>query len=116
MLRPQAYFLASEYRTCNCLPPKKLNPPSVLRWTTIRKLLQPLPLRGAVGCDLCITIIGNGVVRLCFGSFDGGSLVGMAVVGGAIGCNVGLVVIGDGVVRFGVGLLVGGSLVGGEVF
>ena len=58
-----------------------------------RGSLQPPPLGGALGCDVCLTVIGDGIVGLGVGLLVVGSLVG-----GAIGRDVGLMVVGDGVV------------------
>jgi hypothetical protein len=58
-----------------------------------RGSLQPPPLCGAVGRDVCLTVVGDGVVGLGVGS-----LVVRSLVGGAVGRDVGLMVVGDGVV------------------
>ncbi len=58
-----------------------------------RGSLQPPPLGGALGRDVCLTVVGDGVVRLGVGLLVVGSLVG-----GAVGRDVGLMVVGDGVV------------------
>jgi hypothetical protein len=76
-----------------------------------RGSLQPPPLGGAVGRDVCLTVVGDGVVGLGVGSL----VVGL-LVGGAIGRDVGLMVVGDGVVGLGVGLLVGRLLDVGDFF
>ncbi len=65
-----------------------------------RGSLQPPPLGGAVGCNVCLTVVGNGVVRL-----DVRSLVVRPLVGRAVGCDVGLMVVGDGVIGLGVDCL-----------
>ncbi len=62
--------------------------------------LQPPPLGGAVERDVCLTVVGDGVVRLGVGSLVVGSLII-----GAVGRDVGLMVVGDGVVGLGVGSL-----------
>ncbi len=62
-----------------------------------RGSLQPPPLGGAVGRDVCLTVVGNGVVGLGVGS-----LVVRLLVGGAIGRDVGLVVVSNSVVGLGV--------------
>ncbi len=77
----------------------------------VQGLLQLLPLGGAVERNVCLTVIGNGVVRLSIGLLVIGSLVS-----GVVGRDVGLMVIGNGIVRLGVGLLIGGSLDVGEFF
>jgi hypothetical protein len=59
--------------------------------------LQPPPLGGAVGRNVCLTVIGNGVVGLGVRL-----LVIRSLVGGAVGRDVGLMVVGDGVVGLGV--------------
>jgi hypothetical protein len=62
-----------------------------------RGSLQPPPLGGAIGRNVCLTIVGDGVVGLGVGS-----LVVRLLVGRAVGRDVGLMVIGDGVVGLGV--------------
>jgi hypothetical protein len=62
--------------------------------------LQLPPLGGAVGRDVCLTVIGNGVVGLGIGS-----LVVRSLIGGAVGRDVGLMVVDDGVVGLGVDCL-----------
>jgi hypothetical protein len=74
-----------------------------------RGSLQSLPLSGAVGRDVCLTVVGDGVVGLGIGSL----VIGL-LVGGAIGRDVGLMVVGDGVVGLVVRSLVGRSLDVGE--
>jgi hypothetical protein len=59
--------------------------------------LQPPPLGRAVGRDVCLTVVGNGIVGLGVGS-----LVVRSLVGRAIGCDVGLMVVSDGVIGLGV--------------
>ncbi len=76
-----------------------------------RGSFQPPPLGGPVGRDVCLTVVGDGVVRLGVRLLILGLLIG-----GAIGHDVGLMVVGNGVVGLGVGLLVGGSLDVGEFF
>jgi hypothetical protein len=76
-----------------------------------RGSLQPLPLGGAVGRDVCPMVVGDGIVGLGVGL-----LIIALLVGGAIGRDVGLMVVGNGVVGLGVGSLVGGSLDVGEFF
>jgi hypothetical protein len=76
-----------------------------------RGSLQLLPLGRAVGRDVCLTVIGDGVVGLAVRSIILGLLVGRAV-----GHDVGLMVVGNGVVGLGVRSLVGGSLDVGEFF
>ncbi len=65
-----------------------------------RGSLQPPPFGGAIGRDVCLTVVGNGVVRLGVGS-----LVIRLLVGGAIGRDVGLMVVGDGIAELGVDCL-----------
>jgi hypothetical protein len=77
----------------------------------VRGSLQPPPLGRAVRRDVCLTIVGNSVVRLGVESLVVGLLISRAV-----GRDVGLMVVGDGVVGLGVGSLVGGSLDIGEFF
>jgi hypothetical protein len=76
-----------------------------------RGSLQPPPLGRAVGCDVCLMVVGNGVVGLGIGL-----LIIRSLVDRAIGRDVGLMVVNDGVVGLGVRLLVGGLLDVGEVF
>ncbi len=59
--------------------------------------MQPPPLGGAVGRDVCLTVVGDGVVGLGIGS-----LVIRLLVSGAVGRDVGLMIIDDGIVRLGV--------------
>ncbi len=59
--------------------------------------MQPPPLGGAVGRDVCLTVVGNGIVGLGVGS-----LVIRSLIGGAVGHDVGLMVVGNGVVGLGV--------------
>ncbi len=59
--------------------------------------LQPPPLGGAVGRNVCLTVVGDGVVRLGVGS-----LVVRLLVNGAFGHDVGLMVAADGIVGLGV--------------
>ncbi len=61
-----------------------------------RGSLQPPPLGGAVGRNVCLTVIGDGIVGLGIGL-----LVIRSLVGRAIGRDVGLMVVGNGVVRLG---------------
>ncbi len=58
--------------------------------------LQPPPLGGAVGRDVCLTVVGDGVVGLGVGL-----LVVRLLVGGVVGRDMGLMVIGNGVVGHG---------------
>ncbi len=62
----------------------------------VRGSLQPPPLGGAIGRDVCLMVIGDGVVGLGVGS-----LVIRSLVGGAVGRDVGLMVVGDGIVGLG---------------
>ncbi len=62
-----------------------------------RGSLQPPPLGGAVGRDVCLTVVSNGVVGLGVGL-----LIIRLLVDGAIGRAVGLMVVGDGVIGLGV--------------
>ncbi len=62
-----------------------------------RGSLQQPPLGGAVRRDVCLTVVGDGVVGLGIGL-----LVIRSLVGGAVGHDVGLMVVGDGVVGLGV--------------
>jgi hypothetical protein len=73
--------------------------------------LQLPPLGGAVGRNVCLTVVNGGIVGLSVGSLVLGLLVG-----GAVRCDVGLMVVGDSVVRLGIGSLIGGSLDVGEFF
>jgi hypothetical protein len=74
-------------------------------------LLQPPPLGGAVRRDVCLTVLGDGVVGLGVGS-----LVVRSLLSGAVGCDVRLMVVGNGVIGLGAGSLVGGLLDVGEFF
>ncbi len=65
-----------------------------------RGSLQPPPLGRAVGRDVCLTVVGDGVVVPGIGW-----LIVRLLVGGAVGCDVGLMVVGDGVVGRGVNRL-----------
>jgi hypothetical protein len=76
-----------------------------------RGSLQPPPLGGAVGRDVCLMVVGDGIVGLGVGSL----VIGL-LIGGAVGRDVGLMVVGNGVGGLGVGSLVGGSLDVGEFF
>ncbi len=58
--------------------------------------MQLPPLGRAVGRDVCLTVVGNGVVGLGVGL-----LVVRLLFGGAVGRDVGLMVVGDGVVALG---------------
>ncbi len=62
--------------------------------------LQPPPLGGAIGCDVCLTVVGNSIVGLSVES-----LIVRLLVSRAVGCDVGLMVVGDGVVGLGVDCL-----------
>ncbi len=62
-----------------------------------RGSLQPPPLSRAVGSNVCLMVVGDGVVELGIGL-----LVVRLLVGGAVGREVGLMVVGDGIVRLGV--------------
>ncbi len=62
--------------------------------------MQPPPLGGAIGCDVCLTVVGDGVVGLGIGL-----LVIRLLVGEAVGRDVGFMVIGNGVVGLGVDCL-----------
>ena len=77
----------------------------------MRGLLQLLPLGGAVGCNVCLTVVGDGIVGLGIESLAVGLLIA-----GAVGCDVGLMVVDDGIVGLGVGLLASGSLDAREFF
>ncbi len=59
--------------------------------------LQPPPLGGAVGRDVYLTVVGDGIVGLGIGL-----LIVRLLVGRAVGRDVGLMVVGDGVVGLGV--------------
>ncbi len=61
-----------------------------------RGSLQPPPLGGAVGRNVCLTVISNGVVGLGIGLF-----VVRLLIGGAIGHDVGLMVVSNDIVRLG---------------
>ncbi len=58
--------------------------------------MQPPPLGEAVGRNVCLMVVGDGVVRLGIGL-----LVIRLLIGGAVGRDVGLMVVGDGVVGLG---------------
>jgi hypothetical protein len=58
--------------------------------------LQPIPLGGAVGRDVCLTVVSNGIVGLGIGL-----LVIRLLISGAVGRDVGLMVVGDGIVGLG---------------
>ncbi len=58
-----------------------------------RGSLQLPPLGGAVRRDVCLTVVGNGIVGLGVGL-----LVVRLLVGRAVGRDVGLMVVGDGIV------------------
>ncbi len=73
--------------------------------------LQPPPLGKAIGRDVCLTVIGDGIVGLGVRLL----VVGL-LVGGAMGRDVGLMVVSNGMVGLGVGLLNGGLLDVGELF
>jgi hypothetical protein len=62
--------------------------------------LQPPPLGGAVGRDVCLTVVGNGVVGLGIRL-----LIVRSLFGRAVRCDVGLMVIGNGVVGLGMDCL-----------
>ncbi len=62
-----------------------------------RGSLQPPPLGRAIGRDVCLTVVGDGVVVL-----GAGLLVVRSLVGGTIGGDVGLMVVGNNVVGHGV--------------
>jgi hypothetical protein len=66
----------------------------------VRGSLQPPPLGWAVGHDVCLMVVGDGVVGLGVGLF-----VIRLLISGAIGRDVGLMVIGNGVVGLGVDCL-----------
>ncbi len=71
--------------------------------------MQPPPLGGAVGRDVCLTVVGNGVVGLGVGS-----LVIRLLVSGAVRRDVGLMVVGNGVVGLGVDRLSAGCSTSGS--
>ncbi len=58
--------------------------------------MQPPPLGGAVGRNVCLTVVGDGIVGL-----DVGSLVVRLLVGGAVRRDVGLMFVGNGIVGLG---------------
>ncbi len=62
--------------------------------------MQPPPLGGAVGRDVCLTVVGNGIVGLGVEL-----LVVRSLVGRAVGHDVGLMVVSNGVVGLGVDCL-----------
>ncbi len=62
--------------------------------------MQPPPLGGAVERDVCLTVVGNGVVGLGVGL-----LIVRLLVGRAVGRDVGLMVVGNGIVGLGVDCL-----------
>jgi hypothetical protein len=62
--------------------------------------LQPPPLGGAVGRNVCLTVVGNGVVVLGIGS-----LVIRLLVIKAVRHDVGLMVVGNSIVGLGVDCL-----------
>ncbi len=76
-----------------------------------RRSLQPPPLGGAVGRNVCLTVVSNGVVGLCIGL-----LVVRLLVGRAVGRDVGLMVIGNGVVGLGVDCLLADCLTSGSFY
>ena len=61
---------------------------------------------GAVRGKVCLTVVGNGIVRLCAGSLVGGAMANGAMVSGAMGRDVCLVFIDNGIVGLSVRLLV----------
>ncbi len=63
----------------------------------VRGSLQPPPLGGAIGHDVCLTVVGNGIVGLGIGL-----LVVRPLINEAVGSDVGLTVVGNGVVELGV--------------
>ncbi len=65
-----------------------------------RGSLQPPPLGGAIGCDVCLTVVSNGIVGLGIGL-----LVVRLLVGGAVGHDLGLMVVGNGIVGLGMNRL-----------
>ncbi len=65
-----------------------------------RGSLQPPPLGGAVGHDVCLTVVGDGIVGLGVGL-----LAVRLLVGRAVRRDVGLMVVGNGVVGLGVDCL-----------
>jgi hypothetical protein len=73
--------------------------------------LQPPPLGGAVGHDVCLTVVSNGVVGLGIGF-----LILRSLVSKAVGRDGGLMVVGNGVVGLGIGSVIGGLLNIGEFF
>jgi hypothetical protein len=73
--------------------------------------LQPPPLGGAVGRNVCLTVVGDGIVGLGVGSL----VVGL-LIGGAVERDVGLMVVGNGFVGLGVRSLVGGLLNVGDFY
>ncbi len=58
--------------------------------------MQPPPLGGAIGRNVCLTVVGDGIVGLGVGS-----LIIRLLVGEAVRHDVGLMVIGNGVVGLG---------------
>ena len=76
-----------------------------------RGSLQPPPHGGAIGRNVCLTVVGDGIVGLVVGLLIVGLLVGRA-----LGRDVGLMVVGNGIVGLGVRLLIGRLLNVGEFF
>ncbi len=70
-----------------------------------RGSLQAPPLGGAIRRNVCLTVIGNGVVGLGVRL-----LIIRLLVGGAVGRDVGLMVIGDCIVGLGVDRLLADRL------
>ncbi len=59
--------------------------------------MQLPPLGGAIGHNVCLTVVGNGIVGLGVGL-----LIVRLLVGGAVGHDVSLMIVGDDVVGLGV--------------
>ncbi len=76
-----------------------------------RGSLQPPPHGGAIGRNVCLTVVGDGIVGLVVGLLIVGLLVGRA-----LGRDVGLMVVGNGIVGLGIRLLIGRLLNVGEFF
>ena len=74
-----------------------------------RGSLQPPPLGGAIGCNVCLAVVGDGVVGLSVRS-----LIVRLLVGRAVGHDVGLMVVGNGVVGLGVDRLSAGCSTSGS--
>ncbi len=73
--------------------------------------LQPPPLGRAVRRNVCLTVVGDGVVGLGIGS-----LIVRLLIGGAVERDVGLMVVGNGIVGLGVNRLLADCSTSGSFF